>query len=102
MVFRYVGPLSYDCVPQVNDSRDPLNETWEVVDRHFEPRYVVLPDGSGGHWSVCEPYHSEYCHLIAAAPELYRALEAMVAYANAEHKGLRIADEALAKARGEV
>lgn len=52
---------------------------WGVVDRHFEPRYVVQfensVDESDGYWGICEPDYSEHCHLIAAAPDLLESLK---------------------------
>lgn len=42
---------------------------WEVVDRHFEPRYVVLPDNPdepyAGYQGICQPDDSRDCALIA-------------------------------------
>jgi hypothetical protein len=55
------------------------DETWEVIDRHLEPRYVVLLDTSGdfgnGFTGICQPDRSEDCYSISAVPSMYRALQ---------------------------
>jgi len=57
-----------------------MNEVWNVVDRHFEPRYVVKYDVPGdalqGFTSICQPEDPNHCHLISAAPEMLEALKA--------------------------
>jgi len=74
---------------------------WEVVDRHGEPRYVVQPDGKGGHWGVCQPDCTSDCALISAAPELYEALAELVWMCDRKTDAFDRARAALAKARGE-
>lgn len=76
----------------------PPAGTWDVIDRHGEPRYVVEHDGKGGWWGVCQPDRPEDCYVLAASKDLLAALKAMVACADAEHKGLKMADEAIRKA----
>lgn len=74
----------------------PPAGTWDVIDR----RYVIEHDGKGGCDLICQPENPEHCNLLAAAKDLLVALKEMVAYAEMEHKGLRIAELAIAKAEG--
>lgn len=48
----------------------PPAGTWDVIDRHGEPRYVVEHDGKGGWWSVCQPDRPEDCYVLAASKDL--------------------------------
>jgi hypothetical protein len=69
------------------------------------PWRIVLEDG---HWivrganydAVCRLYAGGNGDLIAAAPDLLEACKALQMEAAARHCGLRIADEAIAKAEG--
>lgn len=53
----------------------PPAGTWDVIDRHGEPRYVVEHDGKGGWWGVCQPDRLEDCYVLAASKDLLAALK---------------------------
>ncbi len=59
----------------------PPAGTWDVIDRHGEPRYVVEHDGKGGWWGVCQPDRPEDCHVLAASKDLLVAAKEFVAWA---------------------
>lgn len=79
-------------------------------DTHYPNKAVWADGGMAGASQVCVmtddfSARDANAHLIAAAPDLYEALQAMVDYCNAEC-GSKIypghqANKALAKARGE-
>lgn len=76
---------------------------WNVVQQftdgwRIEPSIAWIGDGTSRTWGE----HKKNATLIAAAPELYRACRALQAEAAARGCGLRIADEALAKADGVI
>jgi hypothetical protein len=53
----------------------PPAGTWDVIDRHGEPRYVVEHDGKGGWWGVCQPDRPEDCYVLAASKEMLSAIK---------------------------
>lgn len=53
----------------------PPAGTWDVIDRHGEPRYVVEHDGKGGWWLICQPKRPEDCYVLAASKDLLAALK---------------------------
>jgi len=61
-----------------NPSRYPLAGTWDVINRHGEPRYVVEHDGNGGWWGVCQPDRPEDCYVLAASKDLLAVLKRYV------------------------
>jgi hypothetical protein len=95
---------------------NPLQETWVLdwdteASPHYRPHVDAVVSMNGdrvvrtdcGAYTRCEAD----LHLIAAAPDLYRALEAIVRVAHFAHEGDRerlagAAAAALAKARGKV
>jgi hypothetical protein len=58
----------------------PPAGTWDVIDRHGEPRYVVEHDGKGGWWGVCQPDRPEDCYVLAASKDLLAALKESLPY----------------------
>lgn len=58
----------------------PPAGTWDVIDRHGEPRYIVEHDGKGGWWSVCQPDRPEDCYVMAASKEMLAALKESLPY----------------------
>lgn len=53
--------------------------TWDVVNRHGKPRYVVEHDGKGGWWGVCQPDRPEDCYVLAASKEMLEVLKELAA-----------------------
>lgn len=82
---------------------DENNQTYEVQlgSEHNLTCSLNRQDNNTGKFVIERDEMIANGHLIAAAPDLYEALEAMVSYGREHGHGLRIADEALAKARGE-
>lgn len=82
----------------------PLAGTWDVVDRHGEPRYVVEHDGKGGWWGVCQPDRPEDCYVLAASKDLLAALVKARSWASIlildHHEDMKEIDAAIKKAEG--
>lgn len=81
---------------------------WQVIDTVSDDLYVVIPRGENFQ-SIARVFHNAQkvdearqanANLIAAAPDLYKALEEL-ANAYVGEKGWEDAYAALAKARGE-
>lgn len=80
----------------------PPAGTWDVIDRHGEPRYVVEHDGKGGWWGVCQPDRPEDCYVLAASKDLLAALKCIWDDPNSRFstKSFLLITEAIAKAEG--